>query len=478
MCFKLKDELNFRIDKENYIKDLQTLFNKWSSKEIILHKNEDGDDILECCIDKEIREKNVSIQISVCFDKSVLKNISLELIPEKNDNSYYDTELKLFYFEEIKGKLFNTVNREKKTYTLRCYKKIYNAFPLYGIYEINYDGKCLFHTLYEIEKNEPLTEHILAFDIEMEARSFEEARTKSYNKVAEICDFLSVLIDVGIYEPFSMFSNFVTTKVVDGTKCYASERYRTAIIDKELELFVKDNMNGLCPKVEVEKNNFMNGYFSLAFYSSEMDSADGIRQFKIGEISSIEKAFEKHRLYKVQKEHSKGDLSDKGIERHIHFANQKIEIPREIRKYYRGILRLKESNIKKYISFRNASRLYNRSKIINMNDGSMEIAMLVASVEALNKSEAIDGFTNFILKYNQSANRNELDDIYGIRSKFFHAGEFSFFEYNFDLNPYSNPIYKEFQDKYVRYKMIIRTAIVNWINENVLGVLPDNDKAE
>ena len=51
------------------------------------------------------------------------------------------------------------------------------------------------------------------------------------------------------------------------------------------------------------------------------------------------------------------------------------------------------------------------------------------------------------MKYNPDANRNELDDIYGIRSKFFHAGEFSFFEYNFALNPYSDPVYKEFQDK-------------------------------
>ena len=227
-------------------------------------------------------------------------------------------------------------------------------------------------------------------------------------------------------------------------------------------------MNGLCPKDEVEKENFMNGYFSLALYSSALDSSDSISQFKTGEVESIEKAFEKHRLYKVQEKNPKGELSDNGIESRIHFANQRIEIPREIRKFYRGIANLKESNIKKYASFRNACRLYNRSKIISINDGTMEIAMLVASIEALDKGEATGGFTNFVLKYNPNTNRNELDDIYGIRSKFFHAGEFSFFEYSFDLNPYSDPVYKEFQDKYLRYKLIIRTAIVNWIIENIL----------
>lgn len=468
MNFKQEYKLEIKIDKENYIKDLQGLFNKLSNDAIVLSKNETGDNVLECSIRKEVREKNVLILIKVYFDKSILKNISLELIPAEDDDSNYDTELKLFYYEEIKGKLFDTVLRENKKYTLRCYKKIYNSIPLQGIYEINYEGKCLFHTLYEIEKNEPLTEHILAFDMEIEARTFEEARTKAYNKVAEICDYLSVLLDVGIYEPISTFSNFITTKMVGVNKCYAAERYRTAFYDKELELYVKDNMNGLCPKEEVEKENFLNGYCSLAFYSSALESSDSIIQFKTGEIESIEKTFEKHRLYKVLNENTKGDLSDNGIEIYIHFPNQRIEIPREIRKYYRGITKLIESNTKKYVSFRNACRLYNRSKILNMNDGSMEIAMLVACIEALDKGEVTEGFTNFVLKYNLDANRNELDDIYGIRSKFFHAGEFSFFEYNFDLNPYSDPVYKEFQDKYIRYKLVIRTAIVNWIKGNIL----------
>lgn len=468
MSFKQDYKLELKIDRENYIKDLQALFNKLSNDAIVLTKKDTGDNELKCCIEREIREKIVQIQITVCFDEKVLKKISLELIPEEGDNTNYCDELKLFYYEVIKEEMFDAVTGKKNNYTLRCYKKIYNSIPLKGLYEVNYGGKCLFHSLYEIEKNEPLTEHILAFDMDVEARTFEEARSKSYNKASEICDFLSVLVDVGIYEPMSTFSNFITTKMEGIRKCYAAQRYRTAFFDRELGLYVKDNMNGLCPKEELEKENFMNGYYSIAFYSSSFDGTDSISQYKIGDTQSVEKAFENHRIYKVQKNNPKGELSDNGIESCIHFSNQIIKIPREIRKYFRGISDMKDNDEKKFTAFRNASRLYNRSKVLTMNDASMEISLLVASVEALDKCEVTGGFTNFILKYNSAADRNELDDIYGIRSKFFHAGEFSFFEYNFDINPYSDPVYKEFQDKYLHYKSVIRSAIINWIKENIL----------
>jgi hypothetical protein len=203
MIFEQKYKLELRIDGENYVKDLQALFNKLSIGGITLTKNDVGDNELNCIIEREIREKDVQIRIRVFFDAKMLKEISLELIPQEDDTANYCDELKIFYYEVIKEKLFDALTGKKNKYTLRCYKKIYNSIPLMGLYEVNYGGKCLFHSLYEIEKNEPLTEHILAFDMEVEARSFEEARSKAYNKTSEISDFLSVLVDVGIYEPMS-----------------------------------------------------------------------------------------------------------------------------------------------------------------------------------------------------------------------------------------------------------------------------------
>ena len=37
-----------------------------------------------------------------------------------------------------------------------------------------------------------------------------------------------------------------------------------------------------------------------------------------------------------------------------------------------------------------------------------------------------------------------------------------------DINPYSNPLYNEFQRKYIIYKSIMRKAFVNWIYRNLM----------
>jgi hypothetical protein len=59
--------------------------------------------------------------------------------------------------------------------------------------------------------------------------------------------------------------------------------------------------------------------------------------------------------------------------------------------------------------------------------------------------------------------------MYEIRSKLFHSGEFSFFEYETNLNPYLNPIYESFADKYNKYRVIVRKTIIEWINEKILN---------
>ena len=72
------------------------------------------------------------------------------------------------------------------------------------------------------------------------------------------------------------------------------------------------------------------------------------------------------------------------------------------------------------------------------------------------------------MKFNKKANKNDLDSLYGIRSKLFHAGAFSFFEYEFDINPNSNPLYLEFRQKYLIFKSILRETFVNWIKEKII----------
>lgn len=261
-------ELNYEIIQENYIKDLQELLMTFDEETLDLIDHGNGVFSLECITHKVFREHQVIIHIKVEYDKKILRKIELSLEPiESEDTTNYELDLKLFYHEEIKGKLLDAVNKKKSKFTLRNYKIIYNTTPIYGFYEVSGDYKIAFHTLNILPKDEPMTEHIICFDIELEERNFERARSLANNTASEFCNYLSVLLDIGFYEPTSKFMNFITTKYVGTQKCLSGERFRTAFYDPELNLYIKDNMNGLCPKKEVEKCNFMNGYFSINPYN-------------------------------------------------------------------------------------------------------------------------------------------------------------------------------------------------------------------
>lgn len=104
---------------------------------------------------------------------------------------------------------------------------------------------------------------------------------------------------------------------------------------------------------------------------------------------------------------------------------------------------------------------------IGMNESSLQIALLVASVESLTKTEGIS-FSQFVQKYCETAKKCDIDDMYEIRSKLFHSGEFSFLEFEISMNPYLNPVYEYLSDKYNEYRKIIRKALISWIKHKIL----------
>lgn len=477
--YNYTEELHYSIEDENYIKDLQELLHELNFKQVSLttpsNANANANELnkLEASISKTFNDHETLIHILIEFDKKELHKITLSIEPKnKEDMTKYETELKLFFLEEIKGRLFDTINKKKNKYTLRNYKLIYNAFPIYGQYKINGDNNILFHTLKIIPKDEPLTEHVICFDVEVEERNFERARSLAYNITKEFCNFLSVLLDVSFYEPTSKFLNFVTPQNTGTLQGYYTKRYRTAFIDLELQLVVKDNMNGLCPLKEIEKKSSLAGYVSWS-----IDGSSILNEEKIGDSTAIEEVFDKHRIYKIEqslkisKEYQLNDYQEE-IDTQIHFPNQPIKIPRQIRNYFKGINQYKKQDNKNYLYVRNACRLYNKSKIWGIDDPSIEISFLVASIETLaNTEEENDtkNFTKFVMKYNPNATKEDLDELYSIRSKLFHSGSFSFFEYNFDISPYANPLYAEAQRKYVSYKSLLRETFINWIQKHILN---------
>lgn len=338
--FTYTQDLNYSITEKNYTKDIQELFMSKGFYPLILREVPPDVFVLECSIGKVIRNNQVHIGINIEFDKKLLRKIEITLQPDdENDLCNYDIDIKLFYHEEIKSALFDAVNKSKTKYTLRNYRAYYNATPIYGYYEIHGENNFAFHTLKTVPKDEPLTEHIICFDIEVEERSFERARSLAYNLASEFCGFVSVLLDVGFYDLQSKFTSFITTKFVGTTKAFSHERYRTAFFDPELKLYVKDNMNGLCPEKEVEHGNFLNGYVS--FY---LNNGKEIVHTKIGNASSIEEAFKKHRIYKIKEKMQVAQNEEEyggAILTEPHFLDQPITIPKELRAYFRGIERFK-----------------------------------------------------------------------------------------------------------------------------------------
>ena len=343
---------------------------------------------------------------------------------------------------------------------VRIYKLMYNSYPIKGTYSFNLKNcKLIFHTLNIKERTEPLTEQIVAFDVKLKSNNMQEARAKAYNIVSDFVSYLSLLLDVCFYDPQSIYRNFVRLSYDSHyQRIIAQERYRTAFIDNELELVVKDNLNGLATYKDVIKGeNFNNGVISIA----NPDKSDVKFIEKYGNTKHIEEVFEKHRLEKVPKNQT---VYCDEIKEEIFVLGQEIFIPKCIRDYFRGIEEL-DDKIRK--SFRNCSRLYNKSTIIGMNESSLQIALLVASVESLAKTEGIS-FSQFVQKYCETAKKCDIDDMYEIRSKLFHSGEFSFLEFEISMNPYLNPVYEYLSDKYDEYRKIVRKALISWIKHNIL----------
>ena len=410
----------------------------------------------------EMRKRQINMRLILDYDEENIYELKLEVNQDEKDLIDYSMDLKVYYYENLDiYKAIQEIRAENDTpKTVRIYKLMYNSYPIKGTYSFNLKNcKLVFHTLKGKERREALTEQIIAFDVKLKSNNMQEARAKAYNIVSDFVSYLSLLIDVYFYEPQSIYRNFVRLSHDSHyQRIIMQERYRTAFIDDELELVIKDNLNGLATYKDVVKGeNFDNGVVSI----TNPDKSDVKIIEKYGNIKNVEEVFEKHRLEKVPK--NQPVYCDE-IKEGVFVLGQEIFIPKCIRDYFRGIEEL-DDKIRK--SFRNSSRLYNKSTIIGMNEPSFQIALLVASVESLAIVEGIS-FSQFVQKYCEAVKKCDIDDMYEIRSKLFHSGECSFLELEISMNPYLNPIYEYLSDKYNEYRKIIRKTLISWVKCNVL----------
>lgn len=429
---------------------------------ICTQKMEDKHIVVTADFLDDMRNKKVRMNLMVEYDESTIHEIQLRIFQDENDSIDYSMDLKIYYYENLDiYKAIQEIRSENDTpKTVRIYKLMYNSYPIKGTYSFNLKNcKLMFHTLNIVERTEPLTEQIVAFDVKLNANNMQEARAKAYNIVSDFVGYLSILLDICFYDPQSIYRNFV--RLSFDSHCQRNimqERYRTAFIDAELELVVKDNLNGLAALKDVKSGkNFDGGVISIM-----NPDKSGVKVIeKYGDTKHVEDIFERHRLERVPKNQA---IYCDEINEDVFVFGQEILIPKCIRDYFRGIEELDE-RIKK--SFRNSSRLYNKSTIMGMNESSLQIALMVASVECLAKADRVS-FSEFIQKYCVTAKKSDIDDMYEIRSKLFHCGEFSFLEFDINMNPYLNPVYEYLSDKYNEYRRIIRKTLISWIKSNVV----------
>lgn len=426
-------------------------------------KKDNGHFIVTADFLDNMRNSQAKMNLVLEYDEMTIYQVKLGIYQCEDDLIDYTMDMKLYYYENLDiYRFIQEIRSENDTpKTVRIYKLMYNSYPIKGTYSFNLKNcKLIFHSIGFEERTEPLTEQIVAFDVKIKTANIQEARARAYNIVADFTSYLSVLLDVSFYEPQSIYRNFVKLSYNEHyQRGLSHERFRTSFIDTELGLVIKNNMNGLTTLKDAKKGeNFDSGVISIKF----PDNNDVSLIETYGNTKHIEEVFEKHRLEKIPK--SQPEYAEEIMEDLFVFG-QKILIPKCIREYFRGIDNLEDKK-KKY--FRNSSRLYNISTLIGVNISSLQIALLVASVESLAKAEGLN-YSDFVKEYCQSADKNDVDEMYEIRSKLFHSGEFSFFEFDISMNPYLNPIFEHLSEKYTEYRKIIRKTIINWIVRNVMN---------
>ncbi|AQR96119.1 hypothetical protein [Clostridium saccharoperbutylacetonicum] len=454
---KFKKELNFDIKEYNHILDLSELLINGKKIPVTMNYSDNNETKLHGFVKYRFREVDENVSLTIIFNKEKFLSVELELNDEGDIYTEYD--LKYFYYEEIQDNLYKYRNVSKKKYAIRNYRAIYNSYAIKGGYTINCKNKFQFFSLRVCDRSEPMTEHIIAFDVEVEETSLDRARSKVHNLVSDYCAFLSVLLDIGFEEVNSKYVNYVILDKITGM--LAEKRHRTSFIDGELNLIVKDNLNGLMHKKDMNKGPLL-GYISYG----NIGEGDVVTTEKIGSTPYLEETFSKHRIYKT-KINTPSDYIDE-IDESVHFPNNMIPIPRQIRNYFKGIFELEEFDYEKYKMFRNACRLYNLSHIFGNISPTAQISYLISTIDALSKSEKLT-FGQFVRKYSNESELDLLNYMYGkVRSGHFHSGEFCFREYNVELNVSADPTFFLDQSDYYKTKLQLRKILIEWIKIEII----------
>lgn len=407
-----------------------------------------------------IRESIENILLKFTISESVFKKIEVEIYSEHTTINKYD--LKNWTIELINKIFSGYLRKEIKKYVIRNYFEYYNSFFIRGEIYLTLAYRTKIFSLFEVDRREPMSQNILCIDTEVSAIDFDQARTISYNHAKNIVAQLSMLLDVGFGDIRSKYDIYVKN---NGEKI-VTERYRTGFIDYELGLIVKDNMNGLkCLSDQNDIDSFHSGKILMNFVVDREDiSNSNTIVSDVTSKESLEKIFLNH---KIQKSNSKIAEYRDDIEPFMHFPNNRIQIPRCIRKYFSNVIRFDDTLKEKMLS---SFRLYNLSAIMARTVPTASVAYRVACIECIASSLNLN-FSQIIRSYcDCEYDESLIDYYYSIRSAHFHAGKFAFTEYSTSFMQEFDSNFLEKRNEYFEFIKVSRNTITNWINKVIIDV--------
>jgi len=420
------------------------------------------DKIIKFTVKTNLNNNEINVDINIKLNQDEIYEILTSTFIDNSEINEF--HLKNFILDLI-SKIFSDEHNEKLTkYTIRTYSRIFNSSPIQQEILINGDYKTLIKPFVWTTRQEPLTEQIVMYDIEIKAINIDHARSIAYNYSKNLNAYLSVLLDVGFELITSEFRIFV---IKQGSEV-SLQRYRTGFIDSELGLLVQNNLNGLIDLSNIDEiNSFHRGkeiftpYIGKGFENSDsfIFNASNSNEF-------LEKLFRDHSIKRTNKNQKPKEIK---IKKTFHFPNLEIEIPNDIRKYFKNIASL---NQKTKESFLSSARMYNLSLIFARQEATVEKSYKVCAIEALANFEKIS-FSEFMQKYIPKLNDNNkklLDYYYSIRSGHFHSGKFYFSEFETSLLSEVNFLLKEKMNDYFKFNKLIREALINWVERNILNV--------
>ncbi|MEZ6934005.1 hypothetical protein [Aeromonas sp. S19(2024)] len=437
----------------------------------VIHANlRDGskgkDRTISFTVEHEILSGTAELEINFKFVDN--DSMSIEAVLLKSELDINEFHLKYFVLELVDIISSGQINEKLKLYTIRTYNRIFNSHPIRTETLINGEFRFLIKPFVWKSKDEPLTEQVVMYDIEIPAVNIEHARSLAYNFTSDVNAYLSVLLDVGFEMVKSEFRIFTTKNSKGG---FDINRYRTGFVDYELNLIVKDNHYGLKSIEDMEHvDSFHSGKTSMAFAIPKSDGGFEFMDSQIYDTISnndrLEELFSTHKIKKInQKSKKKPEYIP--IDPMPHYPNEEIKIPSDIRKYFKGIFDLNDE-ARKY--FDACCRMYNISLTLGSGAPTLDKSYKVCAIEALAKTEK-SSFSEFLQTYSSDDFDKRLTDyFYTVRSSHFHGGRFAFDEFDVNLQREISFSFKEKTADYVNFNTYIRIALVNWVKSNILKI--------